>query len=134
MRPQEDLIIYKGEIIPRANRPPPRVQQASQRKAWLEDKSVNNDNVNIENDEKLNVNNVFVPKVSIVKGLKCLYTNTDVLYNKMDELTMYVDSECIDIIAITETLSKHRNDDYTPVFVINGFNCLQNNESIENCT
>ena len=33
VRPQEDLIIYKGEIIPRANRPPPRVQQASQRKA-----------------------------------------------------------------------------------------------------
>ena len=74
----------------------------------------------------MNVKNNF--SVDSSKGLKCLYTNTDVLNNKMDELQMCIQTENIDIVAITETLSKNSNDDYTPVFVIDGFTCIQNND------
>ena len=84
----------------------------------------------VNNYDNANVNMKFINNLEVdsSKGLKCLYTNTDVLHNKMDELQMYINSENIDIVSITETLSKTSNEDYTPIFVINGFNCMQNND------
>ena len=65
--------------------------------------------------------------VENIGGLNCLYTNADSLQNKLTELQTYIDSECIDMIAITESLCKNPSADYDPVFVIEGFDCIQNN-------
>ena len=59
--------------------------------------------------------------------MKCLYTNADSLQNKLTELHTYIDTESIDIVAITESLCKNPSSDYDPVFVIDGFDCVQNN-------
>ena len=45
----------------------------------------------------------------------------------MEELEMYIDREHIDIIAITETLSKTLQNENQSSFVLNGFNCITNN-------
>ena len=61
-------------------------------------------------------------------GIKCLYTNADSVLNKLTELEAYIEKESIDIVAITETLCKNPQDDYNPVFIIQGFDCILNNE------
>ena len=81
-------------------------------------------------------------------GLKCMYTNSDTLTNKMEELEVFVNKHNIDIIAICETLPKNslddKNDyvfnlpDYKPInksegrgvclFVKNNIDCVQLSE------
>ena len=75
---------------------------------------------------KNKLHNDFVHKVEKQKGLNCLYTNTDVLHNKLEELQTYTDKMNIDIVAITETLLKNPDDDHKPVFILKGFQCVQN--------
>ena len=59
-----------------------------------------------------------------------LYTNTDVLHNKIEELEMYLDKhKDILFIAITETLPKTANSEETKDtnFKLPGYNCVTNN-------
>ena len=59
-----------------------------------------------------------------------LYTNTDVLHNKIEELEMYLDKhKDILFIAITETLPKTANSEETKDtnFILPGYNCVTNN-------
>ena len=60
-------------------------------------------------------------------GLKCLYTNADSLQNKLPELELYVESENVDIVAITESLCKNPSEFYDPIFMLKGFACVSNN-------
>ena len=58
-----------------------------------------------------------------------MYTNTDVLHNKLDELEHIATQEKADIIAITETLLKNMPSDTKPedfVFKIRGYNSILN--------
>ena len=66
---------------------------------------------------------------SVENGINCLYTNTDVLHNKIDELQTYIKENKIEIIAITETLPKDvAGEDYNPIFLIDGFNSYSNHD------
>ena len=58
-----------------------------------------------------------------VNGIDCLYTNTDVLNNKLEELIVFIEKRDIHIIAITEIMPKNRihDGDYKPDFIIPGF-------------
>ena len=61
----------------------------------------------------------------------CLYTNTDILQNKMEELELFLDeNKNILFIAITETLSKTASEEenINADFVLPGFSCITNNE------
>ena len=40
----------------------------------------------------------------------------------------YIESENIDIIAITESLCKNPSDGYDPIFILNGYVCVSNNK------
>jgi len=58
-----------------------------------------------------------------------MYTNTDVLHNKLEELELIAIQEKADIIAITETLLKNMPADTKPedfVFKIKGYNSILN--------
>ena len=58
-----------------------------------------------------------------------MYTNTDVLHNKLDELESIALKEKVDIIGITETLLKNMPADTKPedfVFKIRGYNSIIN--------
>ena len=62
-------------------------------------------------------------------GLNIMYTNTDVLHNKIDELQIIATKENADIVAITETLLKNMPADTKPedfVFSLKGYVSIQN--------
>jgi hypothetical protein len=62
-------------------------------------------------------------------GLNIMYTNTDVLHNKIDELQIIATKENADIVAITETLLKYMPADTKPedfVFSLKGYVSIQN--------
>ena len=65
--------------------------------------------------------------LSEMKCLKILYTNADVLTNKMDELQVLVKQDNCEVIAITEVLPKHS---FFPIqeqeLVIEGFSNISN--------
>ena len=70
----------------------------------------------------------FVHRVDEQVGLRCLYTNTDRLQNKLIELETYCIENKIDLIAITETLPKENTPDKANIkFVLDGYTTLQNN-------
>ena len=60
-------------------------------------------------------------------GLRCLYTNTDTLTNKLTELEHFCSMNKIDLIAITETIPKGNSDCVNLKFVLEGYSTLQNN-------
>ena len=80
------------------------------------------------NDNVLHSDHLSIPRFEKQNGVNCLYTNTDILHNKLEELETYIDKNNIDLIAITETLPKHADESYTPIFVLNGYKCFLNNE------
>ena len=93
-------------------------------------------NVNsVQNDErKENANHSDSPpppthKPSVTKsnGIKCFYTNTDQLNNKLEELILFSKEHDIDIIALNETLPKNCSNE-VPVFIIPGYECFPDNE------
>ena len=49
-------------------------------------------------------------KDNSIKSLRCLYTNADVLTNKMTELKTVVDMERPEIVIVTEVIPKNRID------------------------
>ena len=51
--------------------------------------------------------------------IKCLYTNTDCLRNKLEEIEVFCNENKIDIVAITETQLKNRDSDDN--FILPGF-------------
>ena len=56
-----------------------------------------------------------------------MYTNTDCLTNKLDELELFLQTEDIDIAAICETMPKNKPVDETLNFnKISGYKCLEN--------
>ena len=70
----------------------------------------------------------FEHKVEKHLGFRCLYTNTDCLHNKLDEIEIFSRENKIDLIAITETLPKHDAPDKTNIkFSLEGYEVLQNN-------
>ena len=59
------------------------------------------------------------------ENLKCMYTNTDCLTNKLDELELFLQTEKIDVAAITETLPKNKpNDEKLNFDSVPGYKCL----------
>ena len=48
----------------------------------------------------------FEKDVHKVDGIECLYTNTDVLNNKLEEIMVFIDKRNIHFIAITEIMPK----------------------------
>ena len=59
------------------------------------------------------------------ENLKCMYTNTDCLTNKLDELELFLQTEKIDVAAITETLPKNKpNDERLNFDSVPGYKCL----------
>ena len=71
-------------------------------------------------------NSCFEKDVHNVDGIECLYTNTDVLNNKLEEIMVFIDKRNIHFIAITEIMPKNRghDGDFKPDFVIPGFTSL----------
>ena len=63
-----------------------------------------------------------------INGIECLYTNTDVLNNKLDEMTLFINKRNIQLIAVTEILPKNKiyDGDYKPDFILPGFTCFPN--------
>ena len=61
-------------------------------------------------------------------GIKCLYTNTDQLVNKLEEVILFVKENNVHIIAINETLPKSCSSDISPAFIIPGYECFPDNE------
>ena len=58
-----------------------------------------------------------------------MYTNADMLHNKLDEIESIANNENLDVIAVTETLLKNMPSDSKPedfVFNIKGFNTVYN--------
>ena len=43
-------------------------------------------------------------------GIKCMYTNTDQLTNKLEEVILFVKDHDVDVIAINETLPKNSSN------------------------
>ena len=80
------------------------------------------------NNDALHFDHMSIPRFEKQNGVNCLYTNTDVLHNKLEELQTYIDKNDIDLIAITETLPKNADDSYSPIFVIGGYKCFLNND------
>ena len=64
------------------------------------------------------------------KSLKLMYTNTDVLHNKMTEIEAIANNNDIDVIAINETLPKKLPNRFTSPddfnFLIKGYTTVQN--------
>ena len=62
-------------------------------------------------------------------GLRCLYTNTDFLQNKLNLIELFVTQHDIDVIALTETLNKFESveDQANVNFIIPGYTNYQNN-------
>ena len=60
--------------------------------------------------------------------MKCLSTNTDSIFNKIDEIEPFLILNNIDIAAFTETMPKNcSNNDLRNVQLnIKGYNCLSN--------
>ena len=84
--------------------------------------SVCHDNQRL-NTSPLNVN------IENSNGINILYTNTDVLHNKLDELETIALKENADVIAITETLLKNMPPHVQPEdfkFKIKGFTTIHN--------
>ena len=70
----------------------------------------------------------FEHKVEKHSGFRCLYTNTDCLHNKIDEIEIFSRANKIDLIAITETLPKNDAPDKANIkFSLEGYEILQNN-------
>ena len=94
---------------------------------------VNNNPILPSNKDLFKVNNVNHNKINPLpsdsqQNLKCLYTNTDQLQNKLLELESFCIDNKIDIISITETLPKDNNIDKENIkFVLNGYSCIQIN-------
>ena len=84
----------------------------------------NNKIVNNENNTKVTKS---LPLDS-QQNLRCLYTNTDQLLNKLDELESFCVENKIDVVAVTETLPKDKASDKEHLkFILNGYSCIQNN-------
>ena len=59
-----------------------------------------------------------------MKYLRCWYTNSDSLLNKLDELKCRTSGSCPDIVCVTEVFPKHCVADVSIVNLqINGYNC-----------
>ena len=59
-----------------------------------------------------------------IQTFKSIYTNTDMLSNKLNELQLFVEKEDIDLVFITETLSKfpdQNGDDKDITFTLQGY-------------
>ena len=83
------------------------------------------------------LSNVYNPPVpptikfntEMKEGINIMYTNTDVLHNKLDELQILADNNDADIIAITETLLKNMPANTKPedfAFSLKGYSSIQN--------
>ena len=101
---------------------------------------VNNDSILIKEPESGNADTDVLPNTKPFNSLdfmimsensiNILYTNTDVLHNKIDEIELITSKNDIDIIAITETLPKKMPDYTKPedfTFILKGFNAVHNN-------
>ena len=90
---------------------------------------------NVHKETKLNINHNNPPPHPTDKsletnsnGIKCLYTNTDQLVNKLEEVILFVKENNVHIIAINETLPKSCSSDVSPAFIIPGYECFPDNE------
>ena len=61
-------------------------------------------------------------------SLNVMYTNVDSLTNKINEIETYAKLYKADLILITEYLSKNHSSNFTNIYNIDGFNCLENNK------
>ena len=82
-------------------------------------------NSHVVAEQKQPLTETLRPKTCNTDGIKCMYTNTDCLTNKLDELELFFQTEGIDIAAITETLPKNKPGDEILHFdSVPGYKCL----------
>ena len=83
---------------------------------------------NVHSVNKIEIHSPCMPspnKYFNKKSLKCMYTNTDALTNKLEELELFLHSEKIDIVAITETIPKnHSSDEKFNFDSLQGYTCI----------
>ena len=77
-----------------------------------------NKNPNIQIDETKTNENQFI---------NILYTNADTMSNKFHEIETHISYYNADLVLITEYLSKNATSNFSNVYNINGFHCLENN-------
>jgi hypothetical protein len=100
-----------------------------------------NADVKIQFQNPSHTNPILPPKEEnkldyvVRSGLKCTYTNTDVLSNKLVELQLFIHTNDIDIVAITETLPKNSSDEDKKDmnFILPGFNSYIDNRGRGAC-
>ena len=68
------------------------------------------------------------PRVEERNGVRCLSTNTDCLFNKVNEIELFLNVNDIDIASFTETMPKNCNNvDLRNVQInLKGYTCLSN--------
>ena len=77
----------------------------------------------VSGESERGVNDVNI-STSDIQTFKSIYTNTDMLSNKLNELQLFVEKEDIDLVFITETLSKfpyQNGDDKDITFTLQGY-------------
>ena len=79
-----------------------------------------------ENNNKLNTNTKFINENK--NFLNVLYTNADSLSNKINEVQTHATFYDADLILITESLSKNPSSNFSNIYNIEGYNCIDCNQ------
>ena len=77
-----------------------------------------------ENGDNINMvdNSDDIAQVCDGAGLKVAYTNTDQLTNKIEEVSLFLVENCIDILSVCEVLPKRSGHDISS-FIVQGYTC-----------
>ena len=87
----------------------------------------------VNKSEEIRVKNV--KHNNSIQSIRCLYTNADVLTNKMAELKLSIDTEAPHVIVVTEVIPKNRKDPVTESEVkIEGYQMWHNLEDQFSCS
>ena len=128
-------VSIKNEMIPECEHP--RNRGKPEATVWLENNLDKSDNRSIKQTKHIIINNnenniKNTEKVKINKNekdyLNVLYTNADSLSNKFHEVETHAEYYNADLILITEYLSKNPSSNFSDIYHIDGFSCLDNNQ------
>ena len=79
-----------------------------------------------ENLQKSEIKNVPT-SINKDKNISVIYANVDSLTNKMNEIETYAEIYKADVILISEHLSKNSSSNFSDVFKLHDYNCLEDN-------
>ena len=77
---------------------------------------------NVDNYINMVDNSDDIARVCDGAGLKVAYTNTDQLTNKIEEVSLFLVENCIDILSVCEVLPKRSGHDISS-FIVQGYTC-----------